>query len=61
LSLDGSASHYQNGRPVESGWRDRIWNAIEHGSSRLGRLTGLSRLAPSLPSPFGLFVKLTKN
>ena len=61
LPLDESVNHYQNGRPGNLSWSDRIWQRFEHNSLKIVRLTHLLTLAPSQPSPFGLFVKMTKK
>lgn len=61
LPLDASATYYQNGRPADPERNGRFWNTFERGSLALARLARLSRLAPSQPTPFGLFVTLTKK
>lgn len=61
LPLDTSIDHYQNGRPEKLKSSDRFWQTLERNSLRFARLTHLSNLVPSQPSPFGLFVKMTKR
>jgi len=61
LALDTSANHYQRGRPDSNGRKHRLWHIFERSSLKIGRMTRLSRLAPSQPSPFGLFVKMAKR
>ena len=60
LPLDASAKCYQNGRPAGSKAQKRLANLLDRGSAKIGRLTGLVRLAPSQPAPFGLFITMTK-
>jgi len=61
LPLDESVNHYQNGRPENLAWGERIWQRLENNSLKIARLTHLLTLAPKQPSPFGLFVKMTKK
>jgi SAM-dependent methyltransferase len=61
LPLDVSAENYQKGRPESKELTGKVWHAFERGILKIGRMTGLLRIAPSQPSPFGLFVKMTKK
>jgi SAM-dependent methyltransferase len=61
LALDTSANHYQRGRPDYNERNHRLWQIFERSSLKISRVTHLSNLAPSQPSPFGLFVKMTKR
>jgi len=60
VPLNQTSDHYQNGnrpgRPDDSSWR-----AFENLILRVGRRTGLSRLAPSKPAEFGVFVKMVRK
>jgi len=60
VPLNQTSDHYQNGnrpgRPDDSSWR-----AFENLILRVGRRTGLSRLAPSQPAEFGVFVKMVRK
>jgi SAM-dependent methyltransferase len=60
FALDASANYY-DGRPEENGNNGNIWHLVERTGGRIGRMTGLARLTPSQPNPFGLFVTLTKK
>ncbi len=61
LALDASVDHYQGGRPEYHGRNHQLWHIFELSSLKIGRVTHLSHLAPRQPSPFGLFVKMTKK
>jgi SAM-dependent methyltransferase len=61
LALDASANNYQKGRPETSGWSKKCWHVFERGILKISRMSGLLRSTTSQPSPFGLFVKMTKK
>jgi hypothetical protein len=59
--LDASADAYQHGRPENDHVKNRVWHLFERGSLKIGRAVHLSHLAAQQPTPFGLFVKMTKK
>jgi SAM-dependent methyltransferase len=61
LPLDASADAYQHGRPENDHVKNRVWHLFERGSLKIGRAVHLSHLAAQQPTPFGLFVKMTKK
>jgi len=61
LPLDASADDYQKGRTESFGWNGKVWRVFERGVLKLGRISGLLRVTAGQPSPFGLFVKMTKK
>jgi SAM-dependent methyltransferase len=61
LALHVSANNYHNGRAEPTQWNDKLWHMFERGILKIGRISGLLRSAASQPSPFGLFVKMTKK
>jgi SAM-dependent methyltransferase len=61
LPLDASADAYQQGRLESHNGKDRLRHLFERGSLKIGRAIHLSHLVPKQPTPFGLFVKMTKK
>jgi SAM-dependent methyltransferase len=61
LALDVSLNNYQMGRLENHGVSDQLWRIFERGAFKTGLSTHLSSFTPNLPSPFGLFVKMTKR
>ncbi len=61
MILDASSKNYESGRPAKLELGDKLWDVIERGLSRIARLSGLECTTPSQPSPFGLFVTMTKK
>jgi SAM-dependent methyltransferase len=61
LALDASADAYQSGRSENNNGQDSVWNLFERGSLKIGRAIRLSHLVPKQPTPFGLFVRMTKK
>ena len=61
FALDASASYYKGGRSESGSPNGNLWHLLERTAGRVGRFTQLSRFAPSQPTPFGLFVRMTKN
>jgi SAM-dependent methyltransferase len=60
VSLELSADDYRSRRRSD-GLVDWTWNNFERAISRLAVVTGLSKLAPAQPAPFGLFVTMLKK
>ena len=66
IPLDQSRDRYvtRNGGNQMNGqrriFRDDAWQVFEKSVMRLGKKTGLSRLAPARPADFGIFVKMTR-
>jgi SAM-dependent methyltransferase len=60
-ALNASANDYQKGRPEILESTGQFWQTFERGITKVGHVTGLLRLAPRQPSPFGLFVQMTKE
>ena len=57
LALDDSANDYQKGRTESL----TLWHTFERVIMKMSGVTGLPRVAPHQPSPFGLFIKMTKK
>jgi SAM-dependent methyltransferase len=47
--------------PAPETWNDVIWKNIERVARRVGKWTGVNRLAPAHPSEYGLLVSMTKR
>jgi SAM-dependent methyltransferase len=61
-ALDASVYDYQSGRTENHHTRkEQVWQMFERGSLKIGHFTHSLQVVPSQPSPFGLFVKLTKK
>lgn len=60
IPLESSANDYKYQRRA-SRWIDRVWSKLERAVSQTARLTNLARFASSQPTPFGLFVTMTKR
>jgi SAM-dependent methyltransferase len=61
LQLDASVNDYQRGRVENDNGTTSLWHLFERGGLKIGRAIHLSHLAPKQPTPFGLFVKMTKK
>jgi SAM-dependent methyltransferase len=61
LALHTSASDYHKGRSETAEWNDKLWHLFERGILKIARMSGLLASKTSHPSPFGLFVKMTKK
>jgi SAM-dependent methyltransferase len=59
--LDASINDYQQGRPENDNGKNSLWYLFERGSLKIGRAIHLSQFAPKQPTPFGLFVKMTRK
>lgn len=60
IALESSANNYKSQRQSDR-WGDRAWDSFERASARVGRVTGLAKLASGCPAPFGLFVTMIKS
>jgi SAM-dependent methyltransferase len=61
LPLNASVNDYREGRAGTPGWSDKFWRLFERGALKISRMSGLLRSTTSQPSPFGLFVEMTKK
>jgi SAM-dependent methyltransferase len=61
LPLDESVNDYQQGRLEHDNGKNSVWHLFERGSLKVGGAIYLPHLAPQQPTPFGLFVKMTKK
>jgi SAM-dependent methyltransferase len=61
LALNASVNDYQRGRTETPVWTDKLWHMFERGALKIGRMSSLLRSTTSQPSPFGLFVEMTKK
>jgi SAM-dependent methyltransferase len=61
IPLEQSANGYKTARIENGNLMDRTWNTFERGMVRIARRAGALKLVPPQPSPFGLFVRMTKN
>jgi SAM-dependent methyltransferase len=59
--LDASVNDYQQRRPENDNRKKSLCYLFERGSLKMGRAIHLSQLAPQQPTPFGLYVKMTKK
>jgi SAM-dependent methyltransferase len=59
--LESSGRTGSNGTASQNGVGDRLWRLFERGVVKVGIVTRLSKLLPSQPTPFGLFVTMTKK
>ena len=61
IPLEQSANDFKTTRVENSNLMDRAWNTFERGMARIARRAGALKLVPPQPTPFGLFVRMTKQ
>jgi SAM-dependent methyltransferase len=61
ISLEQSANGYKTARVRSDHFSDRAWNTFERGMVGIARSAGAVKLVPLQPTPFGLFVTMTKK
>ncbi len=61
IPLEQSANDYKTSRVRNGHFSDRTWNTFEWGMVGIARRVGAVKLVPREPTPFGLFVTMTKN
>ena len=64
IALNKSSERYISGSVAPNKkvpLQDRAWQHFEKGCVKVASVTGLQRLAPSQPTPFGLFVKMVRK
>ena len=61
IPLEQSANDFKTTRVENGNLMDRAWNTFERGMVRIARRTGALKLVPPQPTPFGLFVRMTKQ
>jgi SAM-dependent methyltransferase len=61
IPLEQSANDFKTTRAENGTLVDRTWNTLERGMVGIARSTGAVKLVRPQPSPFGLFVTMTKK
>jgi SAM-dependent methyltransferase len=61
IPLEQSANDFKTARARNGHFSDHTWNTFERGMVRIARRTGALNLVPPKPTPFGLFVTMTKK
>jgi SAM-dependent methyltransferase len=61
IPLEQSAKDFKTSRVRNGHFSNRAWNAFERGMTGIARRTGAVKLVPPQPTPFGLFVTMTKK
>src|SRR5271166_1919349 len=61
IPIEESLNDFKGIRTNSGSAQERLWDYIEKGAVKLGRLTGTLNVALSQPSPFGLLVAMTKR
>jgi len=61
IPLEQSANDFKTTRVENGNLMDRAWNTFERGMVRIARRAGALKLVPPQPTPFGLFVRMTKQ
>jgi len=61
VALEESFNDFKGARTQGRKLGDKVWDMVERGTVKVGKYTRSSCLAPRQPSPFGLFVTMTKR
>jgi SAM-dependent methyltransferase len=61
IPLEQSVNDFKKSRVRNGHFSDRAWNTFERGMVRIARRAGALKLIPPQPTPFGLFVRMTKQ
>jgi SAM-dependent methyltransferase len=61
VALEESYSDFKGPRTRSKTLGDRLWNLVERGTIKLGKCTRSLGLTRRQPSPFGLFVTMTRR
>jgi hypothetical protein len=61
IPLEQSANDFKTSRVQDGRFSNRAWNTFERGMAGIARRTKAVKLVPPQPSPFGLFVTMTKK
>jgi SAM-dependent methyltransferase len=61
IPLEQSADDFKMSRVRNHHVSNRMWNIFERGMVGIARGTGVAKLVPPQPTPFGLFVTMTKK
>lgn len=61
IPLEQSANDFKTARVGNGRFSNHAWNVFERGMVGISRRTGVAKLVPPQPTPFGLFVTMTKN